>query len=432
MKKFFIPILIVIVLIFIVIPLIFLIFGIQSAPMVSSGKKLTFEDVARVKQLMRENDPRRLRSGDIRSVVVTERDLNLFLDYALSQAPGQQKLNAQVALLENSAEMKFTYFMPENPFGRYLNIAAVVHPEADQIEIQKLKIGALKIPGWLINTVAKLAHHFLLLFKEYKSVVDVVHSIKNIQISDSQVSVVYQWQPEALRKLRAQGQDFLLPDNEKERLTAYNQRLATVSGSMNGQTVSLARFFQPLFQYAIERTNSLGQPEAENRALILTLAAYSVGRNINRFIGSQATNQNFPKGRVKLTLMGRDDLAKHFLVSAAISVSGGSGLANLAGIFKEMDDSRGGSGFSFADLAADRAGVRFAELAMTSPQNARSLQQQMSDSIVEMDFMPKIDNLPEGIQELEFKHTYKDLDSASYRMVESEIERRITLCRIFQ
>lgn len=432
MKKYIIPVLIIIVLILIVIPLIFLIFGIQSAPLVSSGKKLAFEDVARVKQLMRENDPRRLQSGDIRNVVVTERDLNLFLDYALSQAPGQQKLQAQAALLENSAEMKFTYFMPENPFGRYLNVAVQFHPQSDQIKIEKLKIGAIKIPGWLINTVAKFAHHFLLLFKEYKNITNVVHSIKNIQIRAGQVSVVYQWQPETLTKLRAHGSDFLLTDVEKERLNAYNQRLAIISGSMNGQTVSLAQVFQPLFQFALERTNSLGQPEAENRALLLTLAAYSVGRNINRFIGNQAANQNFPMGRLKLTLMGRNDLAKHFLVSAAISVSGGSGLANLAGIFKEMDDSRGGTGFSFADLAADRAGVRFAEFAIASPQNANWLQQQMSQSTTEMDFMPSVDNLPEGIQELAFKHTYRNLDSASYHLVESEIERRINLCRIFQ
>jgi hypothetical protein len=96
-----------------------------------------------------------------------------------------------------------------------------------------------------------------------------------------------------------------------------------------------------------------------------------------------------------------------------------------------MDDSRGGSGFSFADLAADRAGVKFAETAIASSNQAKLIQQHMGSSITESDFMPNIENLPEGIQELEFKQTYQDLDSASYRMIEAEIERRINLCRIY-
>jgi hypothetical protein len=97
-----------------------------------------------------------------------------------------------------------------------------------------------------------------------------------------------------------------------------------------------------------------------------------------------------------------------------------------------LDDSRGGSGFSFADLAADRAGVRFAEMAIGSSQQAKLLQQRMGGNFKETDFMPRIDNLPEGIQELEFKRRYKDLDSETYRMVEAEIELRIVACQIYQ
>jgi hypothetical protein len=260
-------------------------------------------------------------------------------------------------------------------------------------------------------------------------VIDVADSIKEIQVADNSISMVYQWQPDAIKKLQAQGKDFFLPADEKERLQAYSERLAVVSQSMNGRTVSLSFFLRPLFQFAQQRTDAGGDPEAENRALLQNLAAFSVGRNINRLIGAKS----YPKfGNVRLTLVGRDDLAKHFLVSAAITVSGGSGLANLAGIFKEMDDSRGGSGFSFADLAADRAGVKFAEIASGSTQQARLLQQRLSENFTETDYMPRIDNLPEGIQELEFKRRYKDLDSETYRMVEGEIERRIAACRMFQ
>jgi hypothetical protein len=39
--------------------------------------------------------------------------------------------------------------------------------------------------------------------------------------------------------------------------------------------------------------------------------------------------------------------------------------------------------------------------------------------------MPAVTRLPEGVMELEFKTRFEDLDSASYALVQGEIERRI-------
>ena len=56
----------------------------------------------------------------------------------------------------------------------------------------------------------------------------------------------------------------------------------------------------------------------------------------------------------------------------------------------------------------------------------------MSGALSEADFMPDIDALPEGIMELEFKVRYRDLDSKSYKLVEDEIERRLSRCMIYR
>ncbi len=416
----------------IVMPGIFLIFGIQSDPLITQDKKLTFEDVERVKRLMRDNNPRRLKPGDIKNATVTERDLNLFLDYAFSQSNGNQKIHAHVNFYRNSLNTQFSYLLPNNPFGDYLNVSTVLIPEVNRFAVHNLKIGVLRIPDWSVSFVIDLTNRLLKRYEQYKNVMELADSIKEIQVADNTVSVVYQWSPDMIEKLRTQGQDFLLPADEKERLRIYSERLSTISQSLNGRTVSLSLFLRPLFQFAQQRTLTSGNAEAENRALLQNLATFAVGRNINRFIDPASSNSRPRSGRVKLTLLGRDDLAKHFLVSAAITVSGGSGLANLAGIYKEMNDSKGGSGFSFADLAADRAGVKLAEIASGSPEHAKLMQQRMSDNFKETDFMPRIDNLPEGIQEIEFKLKYKDLDSKTYRMVEGEIERRIAACQMYR
>jgi hypothetical protein len=69
----------------------------------------------------------------------------------------------------------------------------------------------------------------------------------------------------------------------------------------------------------------------------------------------------------KPTVHGRHDLAQHFGVSAALTAATGAKAAEAAGILKEMLDAEGESGFSFADLAADLAGIAFAERLLGDP-----------------------------------------------------------------
>lgn len=414
------------------IPAIFLIFGLESDPLIVPGKKLTFQDVERVKQLLKQNDPRRLKAGEIKTVALTERDLNLFLDYALSHSPKTENLRARVELYPNSASGRFTVALPDNPFGAYLNVSAMLSQSSRNINIHNLKIGVLTFPGWMLNPIVRYIHHYLQQYEEYRQVIEGIRSIENIQLKENLVSVTYQWRPDVMIQLQAKGRNLLLTADEQKRLWAYIEQLAIISQTVNEPGVSLARFLQPLFRFAKERTISGADPIAENRALLLALAMYSTGKNLNKILGNRDGKAYQPPRRVRLTLLKRYDLALHFLISAAITVAGSSGLANLAGLFKEMDDSQGGSGFSFADLAADRAGVRLAEDAIGSFRKAKSLQQRMSQALQETDFMPQVDHLPEGIMELEFERRYKDLDSAAYRIVDQEIEWRIENCRIYR
>ena len=74
----------------------------------------------------------------------------------------------------------------------------------------------------------------------------------------------------------------------------------------------------------------------------------------------------------------------------------------------------------------------FAELSTGSKEKAEQLQARMAERLLETDFMPKIDQLPEAIMELEFKRIYREVDSAQYQMVEDEINQRIARCRIYQ
>ena len=454
-KTFFVFLLLCVItlLIAVAIPIALVIFGLESNPLVLPEKKLTIQDVKRIKQIARENDPRKFQTEENKRLSITERDLNLLIYYALSHTPYSEKLNARINLYPKTAKVHLTYRLPDNPFDPYLNLAVGLSESSDKIRIEKMDIGTLPVPGWLLKPILQYAHKYLQHYEEYRIIIDGFNTIKTIHLYEKKALLVYQWQPNVAKQLKERGRNLMLPYEERKRLLAYNEQLMKISRTIDGHKCSLTKFLQPLFKMAKERTIAGSDPVAENRAVILTLTIYSIGMDMNRFVRRPPRVMNLtivePGGhektvspkeikkvprsqRVKFTLMQRNDLALHFLVSAAITVSAGGGMSDLLGLFKEMDDSRGGSGFSFADLAADRAGVKMAEVSMSSSFHANLLQQQMSEAFKESYFMPRTDDLPEGIMELQFKIRFRDLDSKSYRMVDDEVERRISACRIYQ
>ena len=175
----------------------------------------------------------------------------------------------------------------------------------------------------------------------------------------------------------------------------------------------------PLFELARERS-AVGEAPRENRAAIIALAFYANGRGLVALTPA-ARDWPAPAPRT-VTLAGRDDFAKHFLISAALAAEGGGALADAIGLYKEVDDSRGGSGFSFNDIAADRAGTRFGQMAVRSP---AKLQSALAAGAAEADFMPEVRDLPEFLPEAEFKRRFGGIGAPAYTKLMAEIEARV-------
>lgn len=406
------------------VPVVIVVTGIEPEPLIQPGKSLSHEDVERIKALLKQHDPRRLQQDEVRTLALSQRDLNLLLDYSVTRT---LNVNSRVELDPGSATVSMTYPLPEKYSGNYLNAAARLSQGEGELRIDSLQLGRLQLPGWLVNPVLQLFHTILLKYSsEYR---EMLQTIEELRLDGDQLVLVYQWQPELAAQLKSRGYGLLFSADDKVRVLAYHNKLSRLASDYPYRRVSLERILPSLFALASVRSDEQGDPQAENRALLQTLGMYVMGINIGRFFEAPVeTGQH----RMYLTVLGRHDLVQHFTVSAAVTVSAGSGLANAIGLFKELDDSRVGTGFSFDDLLADRAGVRLAELATETPQHARALQQRMRDQLSESDFMPAIDNLPPSIMELEFKQRYQDLDSEEYGLVDDEIERRIQRCPVYQ
>jgi uncharacterized protein YfiM (DUF2279 family) len=137
--------------------------------------------------------------------------------------------------------------------------------------------------------------------------------------------------------------------------------------------------------------------------------------------------------RRRVTLNGRRDLSQHFWVSAALTILSNEKHSMTVGITKElMDATPGGSGFSFVDLTADRAGILFAVASTRNEESARAMQLRIQKGVRIADFCPDIRNLPEGISRDNFQKEYGGLNGVETQKIVKEIQRRLATCEWLQ
>ncbi|WP_022666245.1 hypothetical protein [Desulfospira joergensenii] len=408
---------------------------VEKNPQVEKGPPLSFDKVKRVEQLIRTHKPRFMRFRQIRRIRILEQDLNLLANYGVSQLTGKDYIFPKVSLSAPFISFFATIKIPKTPFGEYLNPELVLKLDKNRPEIFFFRIGKLKIPKKIITPLASLIGQYFLSSEVYNLFLKNLDALRFVSIREKQLNFIYEWNPDSLLKLHESGKTLLVSPEHQFKLITYTNELTKLLDILKEnhlKKISLSRVIRPLFQFAAGQSELSKDPVLENRALLQALSLYVIGEKLDPLVNADKLKQVKPRVDIRLTLYGREDLVKHFLVSAGLAVSAGTKLSQFAGIAKEVGDSNGGSGFSFADLAADRAGVMLGETAIASPSQANRIQRQMKNSKGESQFMPRIDRLPEGIMELEFKKRYTDLDSKAYALIDEEISRRIGECSVFR
>ncbi len=128
------------------------------------------------------------------------------------------------------------------------------------------------------------------------------------------------------------------------------------------------------------------------------------------------------------TMLDRADLVKHFFVSAHITVALGVEAAKSLGFAKEMNDAAGGTGFSFVDMAANRAGIEFAQRVLAGDITLEQLSQRFDTR----EFLPPIDDLEEGLSAEVLKDRFGDADNKSLQDELRRIEQRVLELPIYR
>lgn len=122
------------------------------------------------------------------------------------------------------------------------------------------------------------------------------------------------------------------------------------------------------------------------------------------------------------TMHDRGDLGQHFAVSAALTVLLGEKGAESAGVVKELLDARaGGSGFSFADLAANLSGIALARRVLAEPAGLAEVAR--SFRVIDYCLPPR--GLPERLTTTDFERRFGGIGDARYRRQRDELVERI-------
>jgi len=383
----------------------------QAAPSVVRSAQLTPQDIENAKRILDQHDPRKVKSGSAQTIVISEQDLDVMLNYTASRLG---RGAARVAMGPGTVRLQASTEIPRSPFGRYLNIDAALRETGALPRFDHLKIGHLAVPAIVADYLLRESLRRIVATDRGELAADV---LKSASVADGQLTVRYVWSSEIEQRAR----ELLVPSSDQARLRAHHDRLVETVAKAP-KKVSLAVLMPPLFQAALER-GAGDDIVAENRAAMIVLAFYANGTSLAKIVPAAA---QWPKPIPRtVTLAGRDDFPKHFLISAVLAAEAGTPLADAVGLQKEIDDSRGGSGFSFNDIGADRAGTRFGEIASRSPERARKLAQAIARGVKESDFMPDVSDLPEFMPEAEFKRRYGGVDGAGYNKMMDRIEARV-------
>src|SRR5574343_503137 len=379
-------------------------------PLVDRGEAISPNAVAQARNLLAANDPRQHQRGEIRTLVVPAGLLDEGINYLAGRyLHGRGALSLQ----DGNAGLALSTDMPER---RFLNLRAVLAPAKGIPRIASIRLGSLPIPAVLVEFAVARAISACGFEKEWELAGQALRNV-SFDAAGKTASLTYAWEPGILDRARAAA----LSEADIKRLRESQLSLAALlAHRAPGARVSLAEILGATIPTSEDAS-------LRGRATLLILASHLAGKDLAAVVPAA---RNWPRVRwVNITLAGRHDLAQHFVISAALAAWAGEPVADAIGLYKELEDARHGSGFSFIDLAADRAGTRFGDALIKNPEQLLAA---MRNPFRDEQLLPAVSDLPEYLYQPEFKRRFDSPDSPEFKALASEIERRLDTLPLYR
>ena len=345
---------------------------------------------------------------------------------AISEVASHTFDNTEVTIRFNRFMVIMAATTDLKPF--YINLNCTLSQGVKAYQIDGCYFGNLYLPGLVINSAIKFSA-WLLFDNDVSETV--AQLLTNIKVSDEKIILVTTKTTDFKSRINSSLKDIAdiaktVSQNANvtpDKIEQYLSKLDQVSSQSN----SLSHFVNAVMQQAM--LNSIdGNPVEENTAALWALAIKFGSLKFARLAGIDGNIR-----QKSMTLSGRPDLSLHFLYSAMLQQVGRENIGLKIGEFKEiLDSAKGGSGFSFADLAADKAGLAFAEYLTRNNKTALKAQDILVNRIDESIFFPFIHDLPEGMRENNFTRVFGSMYSKTYNELEARIDQKIASLKLYR
>jgi hypothetical protein len=385
----------------------------ESTAITQSHWSLSHADLQRVKKILSTT-----ASKSPTEINLNEKDLNIALSYLLNYYIDN---SSQIVVRNKRLHFQISLFLTNDYFGNYLNFSFNLTKKQGYPVINSLKIGKIRIADEFAGLILESIVKYTSLKQYYILAADHIH---DIQISNKRLTINYVPSTDInfINKLKLNNKHY-------QAIVFYQWHITRIIAQHDPKwRLSLAELLQPLFKLAYQRSTT-ANAIAENRAVLLAISTYVNKAEIQTYIPfdiSPTASRQYP-----VSLYRRNDTAQHFMISAALAASGAETLAYILGQEKEINDAKQGNGFSFIDLACDRAGLKFGKTAVSSPGQARELQYKMANIKDYTAFMPDVRDLPENMNEEKFKQQFESVYSTTYQNMLKKIDLRVSKLTIY-
>ena len=400
--------------------------AVQKTPLVASTAPTQLDGADSVNELLGQLQQAFSRREEGHQVTLTETQVESLVGVLQRALPD---FKGVVNITPLAGTINVTYAI--NNTGYYVNASALVLP-GDSLRIEQVQVGDLTIPGrFLLGFLERTVNSYT----QSEIATIALSRVERVTMRSGELTLDVGRLDELLSELNVVASNMSVSEQtELQQLSAYYLRyLSGREIALSSKPVSLIEYLREGMARAREQSQTPQDAVLHNNAVILALSVYVGHHRVGTLVGDiQPDADKALKPRRGAVLHKRNDLARHFIISVALELLAEQGMSLAIGEFKElMDRGNGGSGYSFVDLAADMSGTEFAKVA-THPNTAMEVQNAIARIQSELEIIPPIDGLPEGLSKQAFTEQYQRVDSEAYLKEVEEIKGRIRLLPLYQ
>lgn len=308
------------------------------------------------------------------------------------------------------------------PVGRWLNVTAEVTGPSEGFPPTRLTVGVVTLPAFASRPLLEITR-WLYVRLRHADVPPIGRIARNFSVRDGRVTALLS----VGRKSGVVDEMAGIVAQPIDREAVVRIYCSLADRQKREPSSDLAEQVHRAFSV----TGTGARSPTDNGATFIALGILLVDNRVADFARlTPAAFRGCAIAPLFTKVYGRGDWPKHWALSAALSVGAGTQLSEAVGEWKELADSLAKqsqfavgdpSGFSMADLSADRAGFEIARAA-TQPDSAARVGAALATASPEQLLPHALVQGEDGLSNAEFVKRYGGIDDPRFKARVAEID----------